>query len=215
MFTSKSTMTPFLLALLVSAAVTSTVVSAPVQEPREIVQETSDKILEIINRRGEELEKDPETRYRLIDEIILPLIDFKTFSQLVLGTHWRTTTPEQRSRFMQAFKSMLVRTYTKSVSDYAGTEVTVLPARGEQREEYRTVYTEIRTGHGQPPLSVNYNFWLTDGQWKVYDLTIDGLSLVKNFRSSFDNEINRHGLDALIERLERGGEEFAPEMAAP
>jgi phospholipid transport system substrate-binding protein len=145
----------------------------------------------------------------------MPVIDFEVISQLVLGTHWRTATAQQRERFKQAFKSMLARTYTKSLSDYAGTQVEVLPSRGEPRGEYRTVYTEIRTGHGQPPLSVSYSFRLSDGQWKAYDLTIDGLSLVKNFRSSFGDEISRHGLDALIARLERGGEELAPEAPPP
>jgi len=180
-------------------------VSAAAKEPREIVQETSDRVLDIINNKGEELENDPEARMRLIDEIILPVIDFEVFSQLVLATDWRTATPEQRTQFMEAFKSMMARAYTKSLSDYAGTRVSVLPARGEQREEYRTVSTEIRTVQSQAPLRVDYSFRLNEGRWKAYDLTIDGLSLVKNFRSSFGNEIDRHGLDALIKRLEHGG----------
>jgi phospholipid transport system substrate-binding protein len=191
------------------------VLAAPAQEPHELVQETSDKVLKIINTRGKELEHDPEMRYRLIDKIILPLVDFQVFSQLVLGTHWRTAIPDQRRRFTTAFQSMLVRTYTKSLSDYAGTEVTVLPARGKQREEYRTVYTEMRTSQSEPPLTVSYSFRLSGGQWKVYDMNIGGLSLVTNFRSSFDSAINRNGLNALIKRLERGDEKLAPKVASP
>jgi phospholipid transport system substrate-binding protein len=200
-----------LASLLSVGAMLSADLWAAAQTPHEIVEETSQQVLEIIDERGRELEQDPEARNRLVDEIIGPVVDFEVFSQLVLGTHWRTATPEQRERFMAAFQDMLVRTYTKSLSDFAGTQVTVLPPRGEQREEYRTVYTEIRTGRNQPPLSVAYSFRLDDGQWRAYDLTIDGLSLVKNFRSSFDNEIERHGLNALITRLERGGEGLAPD----
>ncbi len=211
MFASKSRIAALAAALLLAITALYTALWAATAEPREIVQETSDRVLEIINTKGKELENDPQARARLVDQILGPVVDFEIFSQLVLGTHWRTATPEQRTRFMDAFKGLLTRTYTKSLSDYAGTRVRVLPDRGEQRDDYRTVYTEIRTSESRPPLSVNYSFRFSDGQWKAYDLTIDGLSLVKNFRSSFGNEINRHGLDALIERLERGGgEELAP-----
>jgi phospholipid transport system substrate-binding protein len=201
--------------LLTLAAALGAVLSAAAQDPREIVQETSDRVLEIINKRGKELERDPQERKRLIDEIIAPVIDFEAFSQLVLGLNWRTATPEQRERFMNAFKNMLTRTYTNSLSDYAGTQVVVLPARGEQRRDYRTVYTEIRSNESQSSLSVYYSFRrLSDGHWKAYDVTIDGLSLVKNFRTSFGHEIERHGLNALIERLEHGGKGLAPEEPA-
>jgi phospholipid transport system substrate-binding protein len=203
-------MTALLTGVLILVVVPGAIVSAAAKSPQEIVQDTSDKVLKIINNRGKELEKDAEARIKLINKILMPAIDFQAFSQLVLGVNWRTATPEQRKRFMQTFKHMLVRTYTKSLSDYAGTEVTVLPPRGEQGHEYRTVYTEIRTGQSQAPLRVNYSFRFTDGHWKAYDMTIDGLSLVKNFRTSFDNEIERNGLDALIERLERGGQGLAP-----
>ncbi|MBA2410951.1 MAG: ABC transporter substrate-binding protein [Gammaproteobacteria bacterium] len=215
MHTHGSAITLLLTSFLALAVTVSAPLSAATKEPDEIVQETSDHVLELINNRGEELENDPEARMRLIDEIILPIIDFPVFSQLVLATDWRTATPEQRTQFMGAFKSMMARTYTKSLSDYAGTRFNVLPARGEQREDYRTVNTEIRTGQGLSPLRVDYSFRFNEGQWKVYDLVIDGLSLVKNFRSSFGNEINRNGLDALITRLKRGGEGLTPQGAAP
>lgn len=201
------------IALTAAVSMFGALVSAATQEPQEIVQETSDETLRIINERGEELEEDPRARQALVDKILGPVIDFEVFSQLVLAQYWRTASPEQRERFLDAFQNMLVRTYTKSLSDYAGTEVTVLPPRGEQREEYETVYTEIRTGPGRPPLSVNYSFRFDDNQWRAYDLTIDGLSLVQNFRSSFGNEIERHGLDSLIQRLERGGKGLAPDTS--
>ena len=209
MIARRSTMTALLAGLLTSAVMLSTALSAE-RDPQEIVQQTSDKIIKIINTRGQELEKDPEARKRLIDNIIGPVLDFKAFAQLVLGINWRTATPEQRERFMAAFKSMLVRTYTNSLSDYAGTQVDVLPPRGEQRGDYRTVDTEIRTRYGQAPLSVAYSFRLDDGRWKVYDMTIEGLSLVKNFRTSFGREIEQNGLDALLRRLEHGGQGLAP-----
>lgn len=215
MLIRKSMVATLLTGLMAVATTLGAVLLAAAQEPHEIVQETSDRVIEIINQRGENLENDPEARSQLVDEILGPVVDFEVFSQLVLGINWRTASPEQRNRFMSAFEDMLARTYTKSLSDYAGTEVEVLPPRGEQREDYRTVYTEISTRGGQAPLSVAYSFRLDDGQWRAYDLTIDGLSLVKNFRSSFDNEIERHGLDALIGRLERGGEGLAPDTASP
>lgn len=214
MFARRSTTTTLLAGLVTLAMSLSAVLSAATKDPQQIVQDTSDKVLEIINNRGEELERDPEARKRLIDQIIGAVLDFKAFAQLVLGINWRTASPEQRDRFMAAFKSMLVRTYTNSLSDYAGTEVDVLPPRGDQSGRYRTVYTEIRTNHSQAPFSVAYSFRLDEGQWKAYDMTISGLSLVKNFRTSFGNEIENRGLNSLISRLESGGQGLAPDTAA-
>ncbi len=211
MFLRKFIPTLALASWLAGAMLLGVFAQAAAQKPHEIVQETSAKVLRIINERGQKLEKDPQARKALVDQILGPVIDFEVFSQLVLGRYWRTATPAQRERFLTAFHNMLVRTYTKSLSDYAGTQVIVLPSRGEQRTEYQTVYTEIRTGRGQSPLSVNYSFRLDDNQWRAYDLTINGLSLVQNFRTSFSNEIERHGLDALIQRLERGDQELVPD----
>jgi phospholipid transport system substrate-binding protein len=211
MFLRRSIPTLVLAGWLAGTTLLGVFAQAAAQKPHEIVQETSDEVLKIISERGQELEKDPRARKALVDQILGPVVDFEVFSQLVLGRYWRTATPAQRERFLDAFHNMLVRTYTKSLSDYAGTEVIVLPSRGEQHAEYQTVYTEIRTGAGESPLSVNYSFRLDDNQWRAYDLTINGLSLVQNFRSSFGNEIERHGLQALIQRLERGGQELAPD----
>ncbi|MDQ4148145.1 MAG: ABC transporter substrate-binding protein, partial [Pseudomonadota bacterium] len=113
MFTRRSTLTALLTGVLILVVVPGAIVSAAAKSPQEIVQDTSDKVLKIINNRGKELEKDAEARIKLINKILMPAIDFQAFSQLVLGVNWRTATPEQRKRFMQTFKHMLVRTYTK------------------------------------------------------------------------------------------------------
>lgn len=174
---------------------------AATMQPDEIVQETSEKLLEILQKDNERLRNSHQDMRRLVDEILLPVIDFDAFSKLILGHNWRKATPAQRRRFIQEFKGMLIRTYTKYLVDYSGTQVTLLPKKGARKDPKRQlVFTEV-SQPGKPPLAVNYSFWFNNGAWKVYNVSVDGLSLVHLFRTEFDREINQTGLDAVIQRL--------------
>ena len=171
--------------------------------PKEIVQETSEKILEIINKDAQELQNNPKEVERLVDEILLPVIDINAFSKLVLAYNWRKASVSQRKRFIKEFKGMLIRPYTKYLVDYAGTKVRLVPKKGSQQNPKRqVVFTEVIVP-GTPPLAVDYSFRFNDGKWKAYNVTVDGLSLVHLFRTDFTREINETSLDALIERLSK------------
>lgn len=169
-------------------------------DPDAIVQSTSKKVIDIINNEAEALRQEPSKLNKLLDEVLLPLLDFRSFAKLTLGKNWRPATPEQREQFIREFKGMLLRTYTKYLIDYAGTKVTLLPRKGPRDGRRWTVNTEI-TIPGKRPLPVEYNFWLKNGQWKAYNVTVNGLSLVQLFREDFNREINQTSLDALINRL--------------
>ena len=175
--------------------------TATPEDPSQIVQDTSEKILRILNRDADKLRNNPQEVQRLVDEILLPVIDLNTFSKLILSHNWRQASTEQRRRFTQEFKGMLMRTYTKYLVDYAGTKVKLIPQRRPQRNSKRqTVSTEV-IQPGKPPLSVNYSFWFNEGKWQAYNVTVDGLSLVHLFRNDFNREIDETSLDALIERM--------------
>lgn len=174
---------------------------AGVGKPEVLVREAADQLLKEIRQNTAKYEKDPEALYGLIDQRILPLIDVQAFSQLVLGKHWREAKPAQREAFIQALKTTLIRTYSKALVDYASVDIQYLPVRGEA-DKNQTVPTQIVYARGKPPVSVDYKLRLHDDQWKVYDVVIDGLSVVKNFRTSFGKEIDKNGLDALIQRLQ-------------
>ncbi len=175
--------------------------------PEELVRSTSERVLEIINKDRTVLKQDPERLNHLVSEVILPILDFDGFAKLTLGHYWRSASPEQRRRFTAVFKDMLMRTYATRMLDYAGTRIEVLPGRGRRDERRQVVFTRM-TVPGKAPLAVNYAFRYTKGQWKVYNVTIAGLSLVQLFRDEFGREIEQSGLDALIERLERTNEDI-------
>jgi phospholipid transport system substrate-binding protein len=122
-------------------------------------------------------------------------------SKLVLAKNWRTASEDQRQRFINEFKGMLVRTYTNSLTDYAGnTEIVYLKSVDKKEGKYVTVYTEI-VQSGKPNIPVNYSLRQTDEGYKIYDVVIEGLSLVKNYRTSFSKQISETSLDALIEDM--------------
>lgn len=193
-------MKSFLFGVLLLGICGGTFAKEAVSTPRELVTATSTQLLQILNAESEKLKDDPVKLNNLVYEVILPVIDFSTFAKLTLGHHWRTATPEQRKRFANEFRGMLIRTYTKYLVDYAGTEVTVLPPRGRQTNRRQVVFTEVNQP-GKPPLPVDYSFRFRKGEWKAYNVTVDGISLVQLFRTNFGQEIAQTSLNALIERL--------------
>lgn len=170
--------------------------------PEKIVEETSSNVLNTINEDNDRLREDPALINQLINETVIPIIDLDSMGKLILGKYWKKASEDQRASFIAEFKDMLIRTYAKSLVDYGHAKITVLPARDKQEGKYYTVQSELSVGSGKAPLQVAYIFRKNkQTEWKVFDLAVDGLSLVKNFRTSFSQEIRETSLDALIARL--------------
>ena len=161
-----------------------------------------------LKRDGGAIRNDIDKLYALVEREILPSVDFTAMSKLILGKHWKKATPEQRKAFIRAFRNLLVNTYTKSLKQYANQEIRFFPERTKIKGKYATVYSEFVPGNGQRNVPVIYKLRKDkDGNWKAYNLEIEGLSVVKNFRTDFSAEINAKGLDALIARLEKEQEQ--------
>lgn len=172
------------------------------RQPEQIVEDTSSKILKTINEENDRLREDPTLINGLINETVIPIIDLDSMGKLILGKYWKRASEAQRTSFVAEFKDMLIRTYAKSLVDYGHAKVNVLPARDKEQGKYYTVQSELDVGSGKAPLQVAYIFRKNkQTEWKVFDLAVDGLSLVKNFRTSFSQEIRETSLDALIARL--------------
>ena len=170
--------------------------------PEQIVEETSNAVLTALSEDKEKLKEDPTLINALINETIIPIVDLDSMGKLILGKYWKKASEEQRTKFVSEFKDMLIRTYAKSLVDYGHAKVKVLPDRNSKESKYHTVQTELDIGSSKAPLQVAYIFRNNkENEWKVFDLAVDGLSLVKNFRTSFNQEIKETSLDALIERL--------------
>ena len=125
----------------------------------------------------------------------------------MLGKYWRTANADQRRRFREAFKSLLLHTYAISLIDNMDSEIEFEAVRASAGATDVTVRTSVPQ-EGQFPLPVNYSMELIDGEWKVYDVEIDGLSLVTNYRSTFAREINKGGLENLIGTLEESSRDL-------
>lgn len=169
--------------------------------PDQLIKETSEKVLQALQENKQKYKEQPDEIYSLVNEIILPHLDFRAMSKLSLGKNWRKANADQQTRFTEAFKTMLVRTYSKSLTEYAGEKVNYLPYRPPaEGKRTVTVKTVINLSDG-PEVPINYSLRIKNGIWKVYDIKIDGISLVTNYRNSFASDINRVGIEGLIEKL--------------
>jgi phospholipid transport system substrate-binding protein len=189
--------------------------SADEVAPDKFLQQKAEKVMAELRRDGGAIRNDINKLYALVEREILPSVDFTSMSKLILGKHWKKATPQQREAFINAFRNLLINTYTKSLKQYANQEIRFFPNRTKIKGKYATVYSEFVPGNGQRNVPVIYKMRKDkNGNWKAYNLEIEGLSVVKNFRTDFNAEINANGLDALIARLESEQETRRQEAAA-
>lgn len=177
--------------------------AAPVP-PDVAVKETTEKMRTLISANHALYKADKTKFYAVVDEVLLPRFDVVGISKLVLGRNWKTATPEQRTRFQNSFKNSLIRNYADALLDnYDTVETTFLPLRLTGTETDVTVKAELKRSNGRP-VAVGFSMQLVGDEWKVYDVILENLSLVTNFRSQFNEEIRKNGLDALLTRIESG-----------
>ena len=197
---------PRLMALVVAAACLfagSTAMAADTgASAQRFVQQVTSTIVDELTSQRETLRDNPQALYELVDRHVLPYFDFERMSRLVLGKkRWKSASPEQRERFVSAFRSLLVRTYAALLSEYQGQPLTYLDPVPRKREDEIVIPAQIELSGG-PTARIEYAMQGTGTDWKVFDVRVDGVSLVRNYRSSFRSEIARHGIDGLIARLE-------------
>jgi phospholipid transport system substrate-binding protein len=186
--------------LLFGVALNAAVAIAGNSDPEALVRETSDRMLVVLKEQHAVIKSEPNRLYELVDDIVLPHFDFERMARWVLGKHWRQAAPDQRERFVNEFRTLLVRTYGTALLDYTDLKINFLPLRKSANSEDVTVRTEVIQPGGQP-IPINYSMFHHEDGWKVYDVSIDGISLVSNYRTDFSNQINTAGLDALIQKL--------------
>ena len=177
------------------------VVSFAVEAPDELVKRTAEDVLTIVKADKDIQAGNQEKLFALAQEKILPNFNFDKVSRLVLGKNWTKATPDQKTGFQAEFKSLLIRTYATALSKYKNQSIEYAPLRMADGATTATVKTSIVQPGGQP-IAVNYTLEKqTDASWKVYDIVIEGVSLVTNYRGQFAQEIRQNGLDSLIKKL--------------
>jgi phospholipid transport system substrate-binding protein len=169
--------------------------------PQELIEKVSQEMLRDIDVNRTALRQDPARLRALVDKNLLPNFDTDYAARLVLGKYWRTATPDQQKRFIDAFINSMMRQYGNALMDFTADRLTILPFKGDLSSNSATVRTEVKRDNGTP-VPVNYSMRATPQGWKAWDVTIEGVSYVKNFRTDFGSEIESKGLDAVIQRLE-------------
>jgi phospholipid transport system substrate-binding protein len=169
--------------------------------PQELMQQVSQQLLNALDADRESLRKDPAKLRALVDKYLLPHFDTNYAGQLVLGKHWRDATPAQRKRFVDAFYQSLMRNYGEALLDFTADRMRILPFKGDPTAKTATVRTEVKRSNGTL-VPVNYSLRNTPSGWKAWDVTIEGISYVKNYRNDIGAEVAEKGIDAVIARLE-------------
>jgi len=170
-------------------------------DPNAVIQAAADELASELGGRKEALAANREELYALIDQILLPRFDRRYAAQLVLGRHWRDADAAQRDRFISAFYNSLLRRYADGVLEYDESKVNILPFRGDLTKNRTTVKTMVTLDDGTE-VPVNYGMVKRDQGWLMFDVTIEGISYVRNFRTELNSEIQQTSLDAVITRLE-------------
>jgi len=168
--------------------------------PDELVRKVTSEVLDAIQRDKQLQAGDRKKALALAEEKILPLVDFREAARLAVGRPWNTATPEQQERITREFRTLLVRIYSNAIGVYRGQTMRVQPAKIAPGATQVTVRNQYLSP-GRPPTSVEYAMHKTPEGWKLYDITVEGVSLVLTYRGEFEQVVRQGGIESLIQRL--------------
>ena len=173
-----------------------------VEAPDDFLKNSVKEISVFINENKETLENDEIFLKNKIDELVIPKFDILLMSKIVLGkSNWQSMNTSQQDRFVSAFRGLMIKTYMKSLTAFDGEKIKFLPYIKGKRSDLAKVKSVYLLNEGE--IGVNYRLKLnSEGLWKVFDVSFDGISLLKNYRSDFRNHITNHGINHLISELE-------------
>lgn len=193
---------PKTLKLIAMAALAANISIAQAEDvaPDELVRRTTTEVLNIIKNDKDLASGDTRKIVQLAEEKVLPNFNFTRMTQLAVGRAWRDATDAQKEALTKEFRTLLVRTYSTSLSQYRNQTIEVKPARVSATDKETVVKTQINQPGGQP-IPIDYTMEKTDKGWKAYDIVVDSVSLVTNYRSTFAEEVRKSGVDGLIKTL--------------
>ncbi|SEO75070.1 MlaC/ttg2D family ABC transporter substrate-binding protein [Aquisalimonas asiatica] len=171
------------------------------KRPEQIVRDTTETVLEKLRNYDGDLSENPDYVYDVVREDVLPYFNFQLITRFALGRHWNDATEEQREQFTEELTTLLVRTYSQPLLEYDGEEVRFRSERVDEDRGRASMQMEVQQRDG-PAIPLTYQFRRHDQHgWQVYDVVVEGISLVTNYRDTFNSEIRRNGMDGLIQRL--------------
>ena len=180
--------------------------------PDALARSVTDEVLAIVRADKELQAGNPQKVMQLVESKVLPHFNFTRMTQLAVGRNWRQATPDQQRVLTEEFKTLLVRTYATAFSQYRNQTVDYRPMRMDPADTDVVVKSLIKQPSGQP-IAIDYSMEKLAGTWKVYDVKIEGISLVENYRNTFNGEIQRGGVDGLIRTLNDKNKMLAAQAA--
>jgi phospholipid transport system substrate-binding protein len=176
--------------------------AATADDAQKLIENTTNEMLSALKAQKDNLKSNPEKVYKLVDDIVLGHFDFEFMSKYVLGKRtWQKSTADQQKAFVMAFRDLLVRTYATSLVDAAGkkVDVTYLPVNGEKDSKRITLKTMVK--YGDKNIKVDYGMYAKGSNWQIWDVIVEGVSLVMNYQSDFEKDVNDIGMDGLIDKI--------------
>ena len=205
---------PAVLAMgLLAALLLPTGVTAEPRPAHETLAEAADELLARLEADEAHYSENPDDLRDLVDELLVPLIDFEVTARWVLGRHWNSSSDEQRKAFQDEFQRMLMRFYSSALLEFDAWELRFQPMQRDEGRPLGTVRAEAIPDSGSP-VPVNFRVILRDGEWRVFDVSLQGISAVTNYRSNFGPIIQREGMDALLTKMRSWGPEDDPVLQA-
>jgi phospholipid transport system substrate-binding protein len=183
----------------------STLLLAPITwavetSPDTLVENTAQEVLTII-RQDKDIQSGNKARILdLVESRVLPHFNFTRMTRLAMGKNWSKASPQQQQEIEDQFRTLLVRTYYKALAVYSDYTIKVTPLKDIAGNTRVTVKTQVIKSHGDP-VSIDYNMEKTSNGWKVYDITVARVSLIINYRSSFNSQIRKGGIEGLLRTL--------------
>lgn len=191
------------LGFILGMLLVTSVVAGEMTDPEKFVKERAQAVLSAIDGKREQVGSDPKIAQEIVRRELLPAVDIDYISRLVLGPHWRSASEEQRTQFQDAFTQFLLNSYAQGLSEFTEDRLQIRRLRGEPDARRTIIETSVTRPNGQA-VPVAYTLRWTDDGWKMYDVIIEGISYVRNYRTDFNSEIEQKGLNSLITRLEQG-----------
>lgn len=185
-----------------------TAVATAEESPQALIRSVTDRVLDTLRTRSDEFDKDRGKLVALIEKEVAPNFDFSLISAQVLGRYWRTASDRQRTGFTEAFRQLLINTYAAVIGRYEGQTVEVTGALPSVNHNRIMVTTQVKTP-GKPDISIDYRLYHGGGNWLIYDVIADSVSLLINYRSEYAVVLAHNSMDSLIAQLNAKNAEYA------
>lgn len=184
----------------------SAVIAFASADAETLVESVSNRVLQVLAENQSASASDPEALYGMVQQEVINFMDFGAMAKLTLGMKWQDATPEQQKRFTDAYRALLIRVYSRSLQGHAGESLQVVASHPGPSAEYVSIEGSLTLADGTRSTEMSYDLRLVNGQWQAYNVDIGGVSLTRDFRTRFADEIAANGLESLISKLEQGSE---------